>query len=396
MKKSLLDTLTVTAQNSRSTVEALLSFRRGERQYKEFSRTWKRAAVIQSLNTTAGELARVCQELSIVPVKIKVSNQYEFSLNQIQQIRARISPPKIPAILPVVSVMSGKGGCSKTTFAVYLAQKLVLEGRRVLFIDTDPQASATSLLLAVNPDIAFEPNETVAPFMMGREEDLADAIATGMPGLDIIPCCQGASIMDLQGIKGDSTSQTEVVNRFWKLRETLEGFKGRYDVVIIDTPPTVTFTNIRCAIASNLIISPLAPSMTDICSSTGYENTLRDYLESLVEVAPEKSLAIHERRFLISRYDHRLQAHRNFAELIRKTYPSTYNTPFYDMAEISNTNENGNTIYEERTAINSGATRKKALMLLSHLFSEVINDIDAVGQTTSNRREENIKEVSNG
>ncbi len=393
MKKSLLDTLNTTSRHSRSTVEAVLSARRGERQYKEFTRTWKINAVIQMLGTTATELARVSSDLDIHPTKVRY--QFEYSLDQIQRIRRQIKKPQPPKTLPVISVMSGKGGCSKTTFAVYLAQKLVLEGKRVLFIDTDPQASATSIVLAVNPDIAFEPDDTIAPFMMGHDDDLASkAIVTGMSGLDLIPCCQGASIMDLQGIAGDSNSSAEVVNRFWTLRERLAEFKDQYDVLIIDTPPTVTFTNIRCAIASNLIISPIAPSMTDICSSTGYENTLRDYLESLMEIAPEKSLGIYERRFLISQYDHRLQSHRNFAELIRKTYPTTYATPFSNLAEISNTNENGNTIYEERTAINSSATRKKALTMLDFLFNEVIEDIESLSKMENTEKE--LLEVSYG
>jgi len=375
--KSLLDTLDITSRHSRSTVEAVLATRRGELQYKAFNRTWPRADVIRMLGIAAGDLARAESALDISPIKVGL--RYEYTLAQIQQIREQLFSRRSPRVLPVVSVMSGKGGCSKTTFSVYLAQKLVLEGKRVLFIDTDPQASATSLLLAVNPDIAFEPDETIAPFMMGRDVNLADqTIPTGMYGLDIIPCCQGASIMDLQGITADAQSQTEVADRFWLLRETL------------DTPPTVTFSNIRCAIASNLIISPIAPSMTDICSSTGYENTLRDYLESLIEVAPERSVDILERRFLISQYDHRLQSHRNFAELIRTTYPTTYATPFANLAEISNTSENGNTIYEERSAINSSATRKKALAMLDHLFADVINDIDALSNSTS------LPEVSYG
>lgn len=380
MPPTLLDTLNSTASRSRSTVEAVLSARRGEQQYKSFNRSWKRAAAIEMLDTTAAEFARVSQLLDINPVKVGLHSEY--SLGQLHRLRQHINRPKRPSTLPIISVMSGKGGCSKTTFSVYLAQKLVLEGKRVLFIDTDPQASATSLLLAVNPDIAFEPDETIAPFMMGQGISLADqAIATGMPGLSLIPCCQGASIMDLQGIATDAQSQAEVVERFWLLREALHDFKDQYDVLIIDTPPTVTFTNIRCAIASNLIISPIAPSMTDICSSTGYENTLRDYLESLVEIDATKPLDIHARRFLISQYDNRLQSHRNFAELIRKTYPTTYATPFANLAEISNTNENGNTIYEERTAINSSATRKKAMMMLGFLFDEVIADIEALADS---------------
>jgi len=158
----------------------------------------------------------------------------------------------------------------------------------------------------------------------------------------------------------------------------------------------VTFSNIRCAIASNLIICPVAPSMTDICSSTGYENTLRDYLASLIEIAPDKSLDILERRFLISQYDHRLQSHRNFAELIRQTYPTAYATPFSNLTEISNTNQNGNTIYEERSAINSSSTRKKALEMLEHLFSEVIGDIETLSKVGSATTEQSEPEVTHG
>lgn len=394
MPPTLLDALNATASRSRSTVEAVLSARRGQLPYKTFNRTWKRAAAIEMLGTSAADFARACQALQLEPVK--VGFQSEFTLDQLHRARAYIQPPQQASTLPVVAVMSGKGGCSKTTFSVYLAQKLVLQGKRVLFIDTDPQASATSLLLAVNPDIAFEPDETIAPFMMGQSDDLrGQAIETGMPGLDLIPCCQGASIMDLQGIATDASSKADIVQRFWRLREALAGFSDTYDVLIIDTPPTVTFTNIRCAIASNLIISPIAPSMTDICSSTGYENTLRDYLESLVEIDSTKPLDIYARRFLISQYDNRLQSHRNFAELIRKTYPTTYATPFANLAEISNTNENGNTIYEERTAINSNATRKKAMLMLDFLFEEVIADIDALSNSVTVDRVESL-EVTHG
>ena len=62
--------------------------------------------------------------------------------------------------------------------------------------------------------------------------------------------------------------------------------------------------------------------------------------------------------------------------------------------DISNTNENGNTIYEERSAINSSATRKKALTMLDYLFDEVIGDINALVGTT--RKASELPEVSHG
>jgi len=385
MRKSLFSTLEETAHSSRVHVEAILADGRGDHKYKQFTRTWKTADVIQMLDITQRELREAGEALNIYPEKA-IAGFYEYTLGQIQQLRRKIHGTQTPRTLPVVSILSGKGGCSKTTVSVYLAQKLVLDGKRVLFIDTDPQASATSIILGVNPDIEFEADDTIAPFMMEREISLVDrVIKTGMPSLDIIPCCQGASIMDLEGMAGDSETKEEMVDRFWSLKETLTLFKGEYDVIVIDTPPTVTFTNMRCAIASNLIITPIAPSMTDICSSTGYENTLKDYLESLIAVAPHQPLELFDRRFLVSQYNHQLQSHRKFAELIRKIYPRTLNTPFANLAEISNTNQNGKTIYEERSAISSSSTRKRALILLDSLFQEIISDIEALSALSTNQ-----------
>ena len=130
MTMSLLDTLNVTSQHSRSTVEAVLSARRGDQEYKAFTRTWKRTDVIQMLNISLAELTRVSQDLHIEPGK--VANKFEYTWDQIQRIRHSTTERSIPKTLPVIAVMSGKGGCSKTTFSVYLAQKLVLQGKRCL------------------------------------------------------------------------------------------------------------------------------------------------------------------------------------------------------------------------------------------------------------------------
>ena len=121
--KSLFTTLDSSSQHSRSTVEAVLQTRRGDEQYKAFMRTWKTADVIQMLNITSHQQTKASGELNISPEKI--ANRYEYSLDQIQQIRAHLTQRQVPSTLPVVSVMSGKGGCSKTTFSVYLAQRLV-------------------------------------------------------------------------------------------------------------------------------------------------------------------------------------------------------------------------------------------------------------------------------
>jgi len=381
MSDSFLNTLEVDAAKSRETIQMLLDAQRedepGKFEYKQFDRTWRRTDVIKLLNVSHAELISACDELDIKA--IFKSNAYHYTIAQINDLRRHINEQEQPLTLPIVGILSGKGGSRKTTFSVYLAQALVLAGKRVLFIDTDPQASATTLMLGVNPDITFDVDDTIAPFLMGDEISLVGQVRnTGMPGLDIIPCCQTASVMDLQGVQGVSTTGSEIIDRFWALKETLELFREDYDVIVIDSPPTVTFTNIRTVIAANLIITPIAPSMTDVCSSTAYDNTLLDYFEQVLAEAGGKSIDLYARRFLITQYEHQKSPDRKFAEIIRHMYPSTYATPFANLSEVSNANENGTTVYEESSAIRSSGTRKKALTILNSLMNEVFEDIEEI------------------
>ena len=226
----LFDAFDYFGQRSRDLVEKILVARRGEQTFKSFDRTWPRLAAIHLLGCQPETFDQTRRALGIEPVRL--GTRLEYTWSSIQAIRRRISPPRQSAALPIIGVMSGKGGCSKTTFSVLLAQRLVLDGKRVLVIDTDPQANATSLLLAVNPDVCFEADDTVAPFMMRRELSFHQRIVqTGMEGLDLVPCCQGASIMDLEGIKTQGESNIDVVNKFWSFRNEIIRLKDRYDAV---------------------------------------------------------------------------------------------------------------------------------------------------------------------
>jgi chromosome partitioning protein len=353
---------------------------------KPFERTWRISDVSKLLGVVPQTIRRAEEQLGI-QVARKNDRRVGYSLLQIHDIRDHLglSPRRPPhGQMAVIGVLSGKGGCSKTTFSVNLAQKLVIEGYRVLVIDADPQASATTIIQGLNPDMVYDSDNTIAPFMMGRKSSFTDEIQkTDMPGLSILPCCQMASIMDLEGAGGLSDNREQMYQSFWRLKNELKNIRG-YDCVVIDTPPTVTYGNLRCLIASNILIHPIAPAITDLSSASGYENTLYDFLESLEsDINPEpgisngNTLDIYSRKYVISRYNKNLRAHVDFARLIRSVYP-TYNQSLDELAEVSNTLNNTSTLYESSTAVNSLSTRRKALDVMDSLFDEVISDIKRV------------------
>lgn len=372
----LLSIISETAHQSRHVLGQLLGAH-SDKAPKEFERTWSLEAVAEMLGVTPNAIKNAGQLYSYLRPAGK-GRRPGYTLSQLNRFRRhfelgigrrRGDPPA------VIAATSGKGGCSKTTFSVYLAQKLAIDGYKVLLIDTDPQASCTSLVLGLNPDMHFDADDTIAPFMMGMDEEfIGKAIPTGMEGLSIIPCCQPAAIMDLQGTGGAAD-----VTSFWRLQNALDDVQA-YDVVVIDTAPTVTYTNLRSIIAANIIIHPIAPTLLDLSSASGYENTIKDFLSDLLSRDSSLVCNVNSRRYLLTRYDHQNHAHRDFAEIIRMTYP-TYDTPFAELREISNTLNDNGTLFETSQAIGSSRTRQKALGVLDSLFAEVIDDIESLWQT---------------
>jgi chromosome partitioning protein len=99
-----------------------------------------------------------------------------------------------PIIMPVSNF---KGGVGKTTTVIHLAQRLALDGMRVLVVDFDSQASCTFALGSYIPDIELDEDDTIAPAMIEDSSLIKRAIrATYFTGIDLVPA--NLSIQDLE------------------------------------------------------------------------------------------------------------------------------------------------------------------------------------------------------
>lgn len=125
----------------------------------------------------------------------------------------------------IVTINNIKGGVAKTTTATNLAAGLVRKGKRVLLIDSDPQANASLNLYPV-----LKADRTIKDLFQGTPitEVISPSVETG---LDLIPSCLAFSTIELE--------LAAQLARGTVLKRALNPIEGNYDIILIDTQPSV-------------------------------------------------------------------------------------------------------------------------------------------------------------
>jgi chromosome partitioning protein len=140
-----------------------------------------------------------------------------------------------------ISVFNQKGGVGKTTTLINLAYELSNDGKKVLIIDADPQANATT---GLNMPKA-EPKEDIGHLITKGGKGIKK---TPYSNLDIIPASQ--NITNSEAVLIASS------NRGFELLEYIETIKQDYDIIMIDIPPTINVMTVNALIASNHCVVP--------------------------------------------------------------------------------------------------------------------------------------------
>ncbi len=153
----------------------------------------------------------------------------------------------------VVVIANQKGGVGKTTTTMNLGIGLANDGRKVLLVDADPQASLTISMGFRNPD---ELQITVATLiqsaMTGRIPSVNHGIIHHSEGVDLLPANIELSGQELRlfGARG----------REMMLRSCLAGLRGSYDYILIDCGPTLGMMTINALAAADSVIIPTQPN----------------------------------------------------------------------------------------------------------------------------------------
>lgn len=210
-------------------------------------------------------------------------NRREFSLEEaqawIREYRAkRLRPAGAEAVC--ISVANFKGGVGKTTTAMSLAQGLTLKGHRVLVIDCDPQGSLTTLF-GIMPDTEVDESQTILPVCLGQQDSIEPAIqSTYWHNLDLV-CA--APLLFAAEFGLPARQMREQGFEFWNtLNVALDGVRERYDVIILDTPPALSYVTINALMASDGILMPLPPNALDAASAAQFWRLFSDLAGDLV------------------------------------------------------------------------------------------------------------------
>jgi chromosome partitioning protein len=145
----------------------------------------------------------------------------------------------------VLAVANQKGGVGKTTTVVSVGAFLAAAGKRVLVVDIDPQANATSSL---GIDKHAMPASVYEVLVSGLPVDSALTL-TRRVGLDLIP--------STPALAGAEIELVNMPGREHRLKEALASVRERYDYVLIDCPPSLGLLTVNALAAADEVIIPV-------------------------------------------------------------------------------------------------------------------------------------------
>jgi chromosome partitioning protein len=208
----------------------------------------------------------------------------------------------------IIALANQKGGVGKTTTTINLAASLATLEKKVLVIDADPQANASSGLGVDLKEVECSIYECLI-----NQTDICEAIyTTDIEGLDIIP-----SHIDLVGAEIEMLNLESRENIMKKL---LTPMKKEYDYILIDCSPSLGLITINALTAADSVIIPVQCEYFALEGISKLLDTIR-----IIKRKTNPSLSIEG--FLLTMYDSRLrlanqiydEVKRHFQELVFKT-----------------------------------------------------------------------------
>ena len=201
----------------------------------------------------------------------------------------------------IIAIANQKGGVGKTTTAINLAASLAAFDNKILIVDADPQANASSGLSINVRDL----KNTIYECMVNGVEPVEAILRTEIPHLSILP-----SHIDLVGAE---IEMLNFQNREKVLKGVLEKVRNRYDYILIDCSPSLGLITVNSLTAADSVIIPVQ------CEYFALEG-ISKLLNTIKIIKAKLNTKLEIEGFLLTMYDSRLRLANMVYEDVKKHF----------------------------------------------------------------------------
>ena len=253
-----------------------------------------------------------------------------------------------------IAVTNQKGGVGKTTTTVSLGASLAARGLRVLIVDADPQANATSALGIRGRD------EAGLYAALIEEEPLERSVEpTATPNLWLVPTTPA--------LAGAEVELVTVMAREFRMKRALESLRSQYDVILMDCPPSLGLLTVNALAAADEVIIPVQAEYFALEGLGHLSKTVEMIRRNL-----NPQLAI--RGVLLTMYDSRTNLAREVEQEVRTHFPATFRTVIPRSVRLAEAPSHGEPI----TVYDPSSTGAKAYEELANELIERLRERELI------------------